>query len=339
MSLIPADKSDELWWANERLRNRIIAEPEAVLRERGLNVPGTMSLASMNEYIRLTHLLWLDRRLVPVDEFRIDPSDEGLLLGRGVWESTKTIQGVPWLWELHIGRMLQSAELLGIKLEAAQLPTAEEATEYARVLTQDDLLLRLNATAGRPGGAGLVWMSASPLPHYPTAVRLRTVRNPVQKGQAYLLLKTFQYATRLQVGQQAAGDGFDSALMIDDAGLILEAAHANVFLKLPDGWATPAADGGFLPGTVRQFLLDSAPIQFAVRPIPVEMLAQASEVFITNSNAGLVPVTRIDGYNYRYGADTQSLQAWLTSAGTSRTRYLFAARGALPVSQTGPAPS
>ncbi len=325
MTLLPVNRVDNLWWASEKLRSRIIAEPEAVLKDRGLTVPPEMTAATILEYVMLTHLLWIDGKLVSIEDFRMDPADEGLLLGKGLWESTKTINHVPWLWDMHRDRMVQSAKVLGIKLSADQLPTTEQVTEYAKALTQDDILIRLNATAGRPGGPGLVWMSASPIPRYPEAVSLRTVKNPVRKGQPYLLLKTFHYAARLQVGQAATADGFDSALMLDDDDNILEAAHANIFIRYAEGWATPVPDGGFLPGTLRQVMIDRGPIPISVKVLPISSLASAQEVFVTNSNAGIVPVTQIDGYRFRVGPETQVLQSWLNSAGVSRSRYVFSA--------------
>jgi branched-subunit amino acid aminotransferase/4-amino-4-deoxychorismate lyase len=325
MPLLSANPVDSLWWASEKLRTRIIAEPEAVLKDRGLTPPPEMSAATLLEYIQLTHLLWIDSKLVSIEDFRIDPADEGLLLGKGVWESTKTMNHVPWLWTMHCERMVQSAKVLGIKLDAEQLPATEQVTEYAKALTQDDVLIRLNATAGRPGGPGLVWMSASPLPRYPDEVRLRTVKNPVRKGQPYLLLKTFNYAARLQVGQAATLDGYDSALMLDDDDNMLEAAHANIFVRYPDGWATPVPDGGFLPGTLRQVIQDRGPMPVSAKVLHVSTLATAQEVFVTNSNAGIVPVTQIDGYRFRVGPETLALQAWLNSAGVSRSRYVFSA--------------
>ena len=108
-----------------------------------------------------------------------------------------------------------------------------------------------------------------------------------------------------------AGNGFDSALVLDAAGNVQEAAHANIFVRLPDGWVTPLADGGFLPGTVRHHVLVAAPIKVQEVVVPYSMLAAAREVFVTNSNAGIVPVTRIDDYQYLVGPETAELMKWI----------------------------
>ena len=265
----------------------------------------------------------MDGTVVPLDRFHIDPQDAGLLFGQGVWESTKTVNGTPWLWPFHLDRMKKSAELLGIALAPERLPDEKTVRDFVRSLTTQDVLVRLNATAGRPGHTGLVWMSLSVQPIAPESLRLQTFRNPVAKGQATLTLKTFQYATRLQLGQLAHRSGFDTALLLDDAGNIQEAAHANIFLRLADGWFTPAADGGLLPGTVRQLLLNRSPIPVRERVLPYTAIQEASEVFVTNSNVGIVPITQIDGQPFAVGEETKRLMAWVSPLVTSGVQYRF----------------
>ena len=282
-----------------------------VLRDRGLNPPPDAPPEVLAEFARLVTTLWADGRAVPLDQFRLDPADEGLLFGRGAWESARTVAGVPWLWSLHLDRLRQTCDLLNIAVEPGRLPSADAVAGFVRALTSQDVIVRLNVTAGRPGWPGAVWLSAAPLPATPSGLKLRSVRNPVGKGQAYLILKTFQYATRLRLGQQAADSGFDTALLLDEAGNLQEASHANVFLRLPDGWVTPAADGGFLPGTVRQHLLQSSPLPIREATVPYSAVSSATEAFVSASNVGLVPVTLIDGHPLPVGPETRQLMSWV----------------------------
>ena len=281
-----------------------------LLRDRGLNPPADTPADILAEFARLVTTLWVDGRVVSLDQFRLDPADEGLLFGRGAWESTRTVGGTPWLWPLHLDRIRQTCELLAISLDPARLPAADTVREFVRSLTAQEVVVRLNVTAGRPGWPGLVWLTAAPQPVVPAGIRLRCVRSPVQKGQAYLTLKTFQYATRLRMGQQAADAGFDTALLLDADDNLQEASHANIFLRLPGGWVTPAADGGFLPGTVRHHLLASSPLPVREAVVPYAAVATAREAFVSGSNVGLVPVTLIDDTPLPVGPETRQLMAW-----------------------------
>lgn len=286
-------------------------DPAAILKEYGLNVPASWPPHIVEQVVRIVSLLWLDGKIVPREQFYIDPADEGLLFGRGVWECTRTFHGTPWLWPLHIDRLLRTAALLEIDVAPERLPNAAQVSEFVRTLTTMDVVVRLNVTAGRPGKPGIVWMSAT-LPELPPAsVRLRTCRSPVPKGQPYLVWKTFQYSSRLRVGKQAQLAGFDTALLLDPDDNLLETPHTNIFVRLNSGWATPPADTGLLPGTVRQYLLEKAPLPIREQVIPRALLADASEVFVTNSNVGIIPVVQIDEQMFPVGGETQQLRRWL----------------------------
>ncbi|WP_074309332.1 aminotransferase class IV [Singulisphaera sp. GP187] len=316
--------------AGSGLERRLVHDPVGVLRDRGINLPDELPPRIVQELARVVSLLWVDGRVVPLDRFYIDPSDEGLLFGRGAWESTRTVGGAPWLWPLHLDRIRSTAEVLGIQVTPERLPDREQVAAYVRSLTSQDVTVRLNVSAGRSGAPGLVWMSAAPMPYPPSSIRLRTRPSPVSKGQAYLTLKTFQYATRLRIGQQAAQDGFDSALLIDADGNLLEASHANIFIRTSDGWSTPTADGGMLPGTVRHYLLTNSPVPIHEQVIPLARLGEAREAFVTNSNVGIVPVTQIDGYSLSIGEETLGLMRWLQPPTAAAGEYRLRERGTAP---------
>jgi branched-subunit amino acid aminotransferase/4-amino-4-deoxychorismate lyase len=318
----PPARVEDWSWSSPALRQQLLTDPAAALKDRGINVSPDLPLEVVQEFVRIAFLLWVDGLVVPLDRFYIDPSDEGLLFGRGAWESTRTVAGVPWLWPLHLDRLWRTAELLGIDVTPGRLPDGKQVSAYVRALTSQDVTVRLNVTAGRPGRSGVVWMSAALRPAPVASLRLRMCPSPVQKGQAYLTLKTFQYATRLRLGQQAAQAGFDTALLLDAEDNLLEAAHANLFVRLPDCWATPTADGGLLPGTVRHFLLERSPLPIRERTIPRGLLAQVQEAFVTNSNVGIVPVTQVDEQRFPIGDETQTLMRWLLPPAPGKQYYL-----------------
>jgi branched-subunit amino acid aminotransferase/4-amino-4-deoxychorismate lyase len=330
MSTPTTEIADDFSWAGPELRERLRRDPAEVLQDRGINVPPEIPAGVVVEFARIACLLWVDGRLTSVDRFSIDPADEGLLFGRGAWESTRTVGGVPWLWPLHLDRIRQTAKLLNLNVTPERFPTQEQVAEYVRGLSTQDVVVRLNATAGRPGKPGIVWMSAAAMPMAPVSLKLRSCPSPVQKGQAYLTLKTFQYATRLRIGQQAHLAGFDSALLVDTQGNIEEAAHANIFFKFDDGWATPPADGGLLPGTVRQFLLKQSPVPIREIAVPLARLPEVREAFVTNSNIGIIPVTQIDNQSLPVGPETQSFLRWLHPPQSPGTQYRFVERTGIP---------
>src|SRR5690349_1908166 len=99
-------------------------DADAVLKEYGIEVPADCPPRVHEDLARMATRLWLNGKIIAREQFFIDPSDQGLLFGRGLWECTRTFGGVPWLWPLHLERLLGTAALLGINIDPKRLPTA-----------------------------------------------------------------------------------------------------------------------------------------------------------------------------------------------------------------------
>jgi para-aminobenzoate synthetase/4-amino-4-deoxychorismate lyase len=92
--------------------------------------------------------------------------------------------------------------------------------------------------------------------------------------------------------------GNSDPLLIDTDGSVLESGRANVFVVLDDGVHTPPLDGRILPGTARARIIEqltAAGIPVLQRRLTSEDFARASEVFVSNTLRGVVPITSVDG--------------------------------------------
>lgn len=240
-------------------------------------------------------LIWLQGRVQPASAFTVAPTDEFLLYGRGVFQTTRTFDGHPWLWDRHTTALLEAAQAMGIPLEPSMLPTAEEAKEYVEHLATGDVILRLNVGARQPGESPIVWMFHRSLPAGPTEVCLATCPVPVSRNDQLAAIKSMNYLARHLAFEFAREHGCDDALLLSDLGEVLETAHGNLFAKIDGKWLTPPAGPGMLAGTVRGLLLDVAPAG-AVREsaLTVNDLFNAAAVITTNSVHGVRPVVAID---------------------------------------------
>ena len=118
---------------------------------------------------------------------------------------------------------------------------------------------------------------------------------------------------------EQAGTAADEQLLItDETGELLETDRANVFAVIDGVLLTPPADGRLLPGTVRAAVMRAARadrIRVGQKPLTLDELASASEVFVTNAVVGVLPVTAIGGCpaNWRPGPLTATLAAALAA--------------------------
>ena len=87
-------------------------------------------------------------------------------------------------------------------------------------------------------------------------------------------------------------------LITDETGEILETDRANVFAVIDGVLLTPPADGRLLPGTTRAAVMRAARdrgIRVGQKPLTLDELASATEVFVTNAVVGVLPVAAVDG--------------------------------------------
>ena len=87
-------------------------------------------------------------------------------------------------------------------------------------------------------------------------------------------------------------------LLFAEDGAILETARANIFVVHDDGVHTPPTDGRILPGTARARVIEilrEGTVPVFQRRLTVDDLSAATEVFVSNSLRGVVPVVGCEG--------------------------------------------
>jgi branched-chain amino acid aminotransferase len=107
--------------------------------------------------------------------------------------------------------------------------------------------------------------------------------------------KTTSYVSAVRALKEAARQGAEDALFVNEQGQVMEATRSNFFIFKGDTLITPRDE--VLIGITRNVVLQLARGHFNVeeRPILFEELAQADEAFVTASSKEIVPVVQIDG--------------------------------------------
>ncbi len=120
---------------------------------------------------------------------------------------------------------------------------------------------------------------------------VRTIRHPDWAG-------AHKWADRDWLESVEAELGEEVPLILTDTDEVLEAGRANLFIVADGGIATPPADGRILPGTARAATLDLSAelgIPAAERPLHLDDLRRADDIFLTSSLRGIRPVRTLDG--------------------------------------------
>ncbi len=235
----------------------------------------------------------------------LQPTDRGLLLGDGVFETLLIIDGVALWREAHLARMGESSRELGISFDVGKIARAIDGL-LARTSTGAHVL-RITLTRGRAarglageGNAPTLLVSidsfSKDLLFQPVRLATSSIRRNEQAPSSRL--KTLSYIDNIAAAREAAAKGADDALMLNTAGNAASSTIANLFLVKGEQLITPSLDQAILAGIMRRVLLDEA-ADLGLRPVertvaPFE-LKTADAVFLTNSLRFIRPVTELDG--------------------------------------------
>jgi len=189
--------------------------------------------------------------------------------GRGVFETVLVERGQPIALDAHLDRLAGSLiDLYGVRLQPSAAGQARAAAAKAGA---DRARLRLMAAVD-----GSLELSV-------TSAEVRAV-DPVLLTPFALAggLGRHKWRDRRLLEALAAQAPGTVPLLVDFDGMVLEAAHANVWIVERTALLTPPADGRILPGVSRARLL-ATEASAREEPIPLARLERAHAVFLTSS--------------------------------------------------------
>lgn len=256
----------------------------------------------------------LDGALTEAAQAQVSVWDRGFLVAEGVYEVMSVQGGRLFAWERHRRRLRNSLAGLGVALPLGEddLRAALEGMARANGAEggQDGQgdgrsCIYLQVTAGVPAQPGRDYLApatpqlfayqfAAPLPEKPAPlsvclledIRWRRVDIKVIGLTAVGILK-----------RAAAAAGHDDAILHRD-GQINEATASNVFASIGGAICTPPLSHRLLGGVTRAVLLDALRAgghDVQERPIGLDELRAAEEIWTTSTVLRLQPVASLDG--------------------------------------------
>ena len=251
--------------------------------------------------------LWFDGELIDAGRLESALNTHALHYGSGVFEGIRayaTPRG-PAVFRLpeHLERMRKGADLLGMNFDVAVATEAVLKTLRANRL--GDAYIRPLAWYGA-GSFGLdvaghpqhlmVATSATNLHLGGNRTRVSVSswrRNPASSLPPLKLCGA--YVNSILAKREVKARGFDEAMFADDDGFAVECTGANLFI-VRDGRVTAVEHRDALPGITRDTLIRL--IGAESRPVSMEELRDADEVFASGTAAEVTPIGEIDGRLY-----------------------------------------
>jgi branched-chain amino acid aminotransferase len=273
--------------------------------------------------------LWFDGRIGPQDQLAAPLTTHAMHYGTAVFEGIRSYAtpdgAAVFRLPEHLERMRKGADAFGAPFDAVEAAAAVIAVLQAN--RHRDAYIRPLLWYGT-GSLGLdvaplsrhLMVASMPWKPHLGDKPVRLTVSPFRRNRAEALppLKlSGAYVNSILAKREAGSRGFDDALFIDDAGFVVECTGVNVFMvKGRQVIAVEHPDA--LPGITRDTVVELAGA--ASRPVTLEELLEADEVFLTGTSAEVMPVAALD--RKRFGATPV--------ADGLRARYLQVVRGGSP---------
>ena len=242
--------------------------------------------------------------------------DHGFLYGEGVYETLRTYNGQPFLFERHMRRLRKSADMLAldVPLEDAQIDArfretmrtagvgdGPEREAYIRILVTRGVgeLTYDRAACPTPSVVIIVKPNVDPPREaFERGVRVSLV--PIVRnhpGSVNPLIKSNNLLNNALAMQEAFRRGGFEGVMRNYKGELAECTQSNLFVVKNGAALTPPIEAGLLPGITREFLFDvgrEAGIAVREAVLKDDDLFGADESFLTSTTREVVPIVQVD---------------------------------------------
>ncbi|MFC1754746.1 aminotransferase class IV [Thermoproteota archaeon] len=254
------------------------------------------------------NIVFLNNKLIPQNEARINSFDLGFFYGYGLFETMRAVNSVIFQLDSHLERLFSGQALLNIPLvfSADTLKQACYQVLDANKLSDCRIRITLSAGQGMPHPNAHVKkpvLLINAVRYTPPSKEIykigyRTLISSIKRPSPPLsLVKSTNYLSNLLARKEATNKGFQEAVMLNEQGRVASGSSANIFIMKKDVFYTPSLESGALPGITRAVVLNlikNAGYPFKEKKLTLIDLFEADEAFFTNSLIGIMPISHVD---------------------------------------------
>jgi D-alanine transaminase len=250
-------------------------------------------------------IVYLNGNYLPREEAKISPEDRGFMFADAVYEVARFYRGKQYRLAEHLTRMRHGLAAVRIAADPDFYPPVARRLLEENGLTDADAIVYAQVSRGTAPRTH-AFPPASVRPTIFAFARPADPAPPPEGGRAILVpderwgrcdIKTVMLLPNVLAAQAAREAGAIDAILTRD-GIAWEGTKANLFC-VSGGVVRTAPNGPrILPGVTRLAALEAAArLGLAVeeRPIPLEELFAADEVFLASTTMWTYPLIEVDG--------------------------------------------
>jgi D-alanine transaminase len=242
---------------------------------------------------------------VPREEARISPEDRGFLFADAIYEVVRFGAGRPYRLADHLERMRHGLTEVRIPADPSFFPAVASRLLAENGLESDDALVYAQVSRG----AAPRYHAFPPEGTPPTIFAYARVTDPPPPpdgGRAILVpderwgrcdIKSVMLLPNVLASQRAREANAIEAILVKD-GIAWEGTKANLFAYAGGAVRTAPRGPRILPGVTRGAALEAAGalgLGIEERPLGVEELFSAEEVFLASTTLWTYSLVEIDG--------------------------------------------
>ncbi|PHS73076.1 MAG: D-alanine aminotransferase [Porticoccus sp.] len=257
-------------------------------------------------------IVYLDGAYLPMAEARISPMDRGFLFGDGIYEVLPSYDGKIVGFSLHMQRMLNGLRSIDITLDWSPHQWRAVCNTLIDKNGGGNLGLYLHVSRGADvrrfhaypeNITPTIFAFTYAIPAEPVADknRVKPYRVVTDRDLRWdrCHIKSTALLGNVMHFQQGFQQGADEILLFNERGELTEASACNAYIVKNGEVITPALDSQKLPGVTRHILLEllrkDGSIAVQERPVLMEEVLNADEIWLTSSSKEVVPVIEVDG--------------------------------------------
>lgn len=256
---------------------------------------------------------WVKGRVVPIDQASIGVTDWGFTHSDATYDVAAVWEGAFFKLDAHLDRFEASmAELrLDVGMDRAAIKAA--LTEMAAASGLRRAYCAMVASRGWPMIPGsrdprdcanhfigwiapFVYVVPEAVAEAGATLWIAKTARRIPDDSVNPRVKNYHWGDFTRGLFEAKDEGFDTAALLDHAGNVTEGPGFNVFAVSGDRLVT--SDHGALHGVTRATVMEIAcaeGLAVEARPLPLDELMEADEVFLATTGGGVTPVRRVDG--------------------------------------------